>query len=120
MVPETPAAFFAIAKIGAVALLIFSGYGADAVAVRLADAGAKAIVTVDGFYRRGKVVEMAKTAEQVLAGAPTVETMVVVPRVGGDFEPASDKMVPWPLLSRPNRIKPPYPTTGNPLLSPSP
>ena len=40
MVPETPAAFLAIAKIGAVALPIFSGYGADAVAVRLADAGA--------------------------------------------------------------------------------
>jgi acetyl-CoA synthetase len=100
MVPETPAAFLAIAKIGAVALPIFSGYGADAVAVRLSDAGAKALVTVDGFYRRGKVVEMAKVAEQALDAAPSVETMVVVPRVEGEYKPSSDKMVSWPLLSQ--------------------
>jgi acetyl-CoA synthetase len=115
MVPETPAAFFAIAKIGAVALPIFSGYGADAVAVRLADAGAKAIVTVDGFYRRGKVVEMAKTAEQALGAAPTVETMVVVPRVDGDLNPTNPKMVPWPLLSQREPMKAPHLDSEHPL-----
>jgi acetyl-CoA synthetase len=106
MVPETPAAFLAIAKIGAVALPIFSGYGADAVAVRLVDAGAKAVVTVDGFYRRGKVVELAKTTEEALRSAPCVETVVVVPRLSGSprlsgiFTPETEKMIPWPLLSQ--------------------
>jgi acetyl-CoA synthetase len=108
MVPETPAAFLAIAKIGAVALPIFSGYGADAVAVRLSDAGAKAMVTVDGFYRRGKVVELAKVADQALLSAPTVSTVVVVPRISADFAPSSatlgsprrGTMVPWPLPSQ--------------------
>ena len=56
MVPETVAALFAIAKLGAFFLPIFSGYGADAVAVRLQDAGAVALVTADGFRRRGKLV----------------------------------------------------------------
>ncbi len=42
MVPETVAALFAIAKLGALFLPIFSGYGADAVAIRLEDAGAVA------------------------------------------------------------------------------
>ena len=56
MVPETVAALFAVAKLGAIFLPIFSGYGADAVAVRLEDAGAVALITADGFTRRGKVV----------------------------------------------------------------
>ena len=43
MVPETVAALFAVAKLGAIFLPIFSGYGADAVAVRLEDAGAVAL-----------------------------------------------------------------------------
>ena len=99
MVPETPAAFLAVAKIGAVALPIFSGYGADAVAVRLSDAGAKALVTVDGFYRRGKVIELAKVAEQALLSAPTVRTVVVVPRISVNFAPSNDTIVRWPVSS---------------------
>ena len=53
MVPETVAALFAVAKLGAIFLPIFSGYGADAVAIRLDDAGAVALITADGFTRRG-------------------------------------------------------------------
>jgi acetyl-CoA synthetase len=94
MVPETAAAFFAIAKIGAVALPIFSGYAADAVAVRLADAGAKALITVDGCYRRGKVIALGKIAEEAVAMAPSVHTTVVVPRIGPSSLPAG--AIPWP------------------------
>ena len=47
MCPELAAAFFAIAKIGAVVLPLFSGYGADAVAARLQDAEA-----TRGHHRR--------------------------------------------------------------------
>jgi acetyl-CoA synthetase len=78
MVPETVAALFAIAKLGAFFLPIFSGYGADAVAIRLQDAGAVALVTADGFTRRGKVVAMKETADAAVAQAPTVHTVVVV------------------------------------------
>jgi acetyl-CoA synthetase len=95
MVPETAAAFLAIAKIGAVSLPIFSGYAADAVAIRLADANAKAIVTVDGCYRRGKVIELVKVAEQAVLAAPTVETIVVVPRTSRKLA-ANKTLVPWP------------------------
>ena len=63
MIPETVAALFAVAKLGAVFLPIFSGYGADAVAVRLEDAGAVTLITADGFTRRGKVVPMKETAD---------------------------------------------------------
>ncbi|HEY5171558.1 MAG TPA: AMP-binding protein, partial [Acidimicrobiia bacterium] len=78
MVPETVAALFAIAKLGAVFLPIFSGYGADAVAIRLQDAQAVAVVTADGFTRRGRLVTMKETADAAVAQVPSVHTVVVV------------------------------------------
>ena len=82
MIPETVAALFAIAKLGAIFLPIFSGYGADAVAVRLQDADAVAVVTADGFTRRGKLVPMKEVADAAVASVPTVHTIVTVPRLG--------------------------------------
>jgi acetyl-CoA synthetase len=82
MVPETVAALFAVAKLGAVFLPIFSGYGPEAVAVRLADADAVALITADGFTRRGKVIPMKEIADAALAEVPTVHTVVVVDRLG--------------------------------------
>ena len=55
MLPETVATVMAVAKLGAIFLPIFSGYGAEAVAVRLEEGAAKALVTADGTTRRGKI-----------------------------------------------------------------
>ena len=63
MAPETVAATLACAKLGAVYLPIFSGYAADAVATRLRDARAKALITADGFLRRGQEVRMSDIAK---------------------------------------------------------
>jgi acetyl-CoA synthetase len=90
MVPETVAAMFAIAKLGAIFLPIFSGYGADAVAIRLNDAEAVALVTADGFTRRNKRVDMKETADAAVAQVPTVHTVIVVPRLGRDDVPMAD------------------------------
>jgi acetyl-CoA synthetase len=81
MVPETVAALFAIAKLGAMFLPIFSGYGPDAVAIRLEDARAVALVTADGFTRRGKVVPMKEIADAAVVQVDSVHTVVVVPRL---------------------------------------
>lgn len=54
MLPESFAAMFAIMKIGAAVLPLFSGFGPQPIAVRLNDAEAKAVVTVDGTLRRGR------------------------------------------------------------------
>ena len=53
MIPEAAIAVLAVGKLGAIYTPIFSGYGADAVAGRLADCGAKLLITADGFARRG-------------------------------------------------------------------
>jgi len=94
MIPETVIALFAVAKLGAIFLPIFSGYGADAVAVRLEDAGAVALITADGFTRRGKTVAMKEIADEAVAKVPSVHTVVVVPRLGRavPMHPARDVM----------------------------
>ena len=84
MLPETVATVMAVAKLGAIFLPIFSGYGHEAVAVRLEEGEAKALVTADGTTRRGKVVSMKATADAAVAEAGGVDTVVVVPRLGLD------------------------------------
>jgi acetyl-CoA synthetase len=70
MAPETVAALMACSKLGAIWVPIFSGFGPDAVAARLADAGAKLLITADGSLRKGRVTPMLETARSAceLAG----------------------------------------------------
>jgi acetyl-CoA synthetase len=77
-------------------LPLFSGYGAPAIASRLEDAGAKAIVTADGTYRRGAVLPMVQTARQASARVSSVHTTVIVPRLGRRVEQFPGPEVLWP------------------------
>jgi acetyl-CoA synthetase len=97
MAPETVAATLACAKLGAIYLPIFSGYAAEAVATRLQDAEAKVLITADGTLRRGKVVPMKETADEAAAMSPTVEHVVVWPRLGRDH-PTGPRDVLWDQL----------------------
>ena len=98
MTPEAVASVMACSKLGAVWLPIFSGFGADAVAMRLADAGAKVLITADGFPRRGRDVRMKEVADEAVALAPTVERTVVVPRLGRDTPWDARRDVQWQRL----------------------
>jgi acetyl-CoA synthetase len=82
MTPEIVVALLAIAKIGGIILPLFSGYGAGAIVSRLNDAGAKALFTADGAYRRGKAVEMKSVADEAAAHTPTLEHLIVLERTG--------------------------------------
>jgi len=96
MLPETVAALFGVMKVGAVFLPLFSGYGAPAVVDRLLDAGAKALITADGTVRRGKVVDMGSVAARAAAAVPTLETVVVVRRLGRAAEVVAPGALEWP------------------------
>ena len=87
MIPEVVFSLLAVAKLGAIFIPLFSGYGPEAIAVRLADADARLLVTADGFMRRGSVVPMKQTADAALQLAPTVTKQLVVRRTGQE--------VPW-------------------------
>jgi acetyl-CoA synthetase len=82
MLPEAVVALYAIAKIGAIYTPIFSGFGAPAVATRLNDCRAKALLTADGFYRRGSRVDMKSVADLAVKDSPSVENVFVFSRFG--------------------------------------
>jgi acetyl-CoA synthetase len=82
MLPETVAAVMACSKIGAVWVPIFSGFGPDAIAVRLADAGVNVILTADAFLRKGRDVSMAEIARGALARVDSVRHTVVLRHAG--------------------------------------
>jgi acetyl-CoA synthetase len=92
MTCEIVIAMLAIAKIGGIILPLFSGYGAGAVASRLADADARALFTVDGFFRRGQSVAMKPTADAASRQVPTLQHMIVLKRAGleTDMTPGRD------------------------------
>jgi acetyl-CoA synthetase len=93
MVPEAAIALLAIGYAGAVAVPAFSGYGPDALALRLRDANAKLLLTADGVNRRGKLVSMKTVADEALREAPSVSSVLVLRRAGIDvpMQPGRDR-----------------------------
>lgn len=94
MMPETVIALIALARIGAIAVPIFSGYGVTAIESRLKDVGAKALITCDGFPRRGKNVDAFSAAKEAVAKCPTIEKVIVVERTKSE-PPASAGGLTW-------------------------
>lgn len=84
MTPEIAVALLALAKIGAVALPLFSGYGPGAVASRLADAEAVALFTADGTFRRGRLAPMKPVADEAAAQVPSLRHVIVLRRAGNE------------------------------------
>jgi acetyl-CoA synthetase len=95
MVPEAVISAYAIAKLGAIYMPIFSGFAPQAVAARLQDAGAKAVMTADGGYRRGSASLMKPAVDEAVAEAPSVEHVVVFERLGSDVAMRSGRDVTW-------------------------
>src|SRR6267142_1925298 len=84
---EAAIATLAVVRIGAMYTPCFSGFGPGAVASRLSDCEAKALITADGFYRRGRVVKMKEVADEAVAQCPSVKTVIVYRRLGRE--------IPW-------------------------
>ena len=98
MLPQTVAAFMACARLGCIALPLFSGFGADAVAQRLALSGARALITADGTRRRGRVVAMKPVIDAALRGHDGVRHVVVLRHAGLDVPMAAPRDIWWHAL----------------------
>jgi acetyl-CoA synthetase len=95
MVPEAVIAMYGIAKIGAIYLPIFSGFGAPAVATRIDDSQARILITADGFFRRGQRVDMKKVADEAVAQARSIEHVVVFNRLPDYDAPMGPRDTSW-------------------------
>jgi acetyl-CoA synthetase len=87
MSQEAAIAILACSRIGAIYAPCFSGFGAQAVATRLAGCEAKVLITADGFSRRGNQIPLKHTADEAVSQCPSVRHVIVHRRTGGS--------IPW-------------------------
>jgi acetyl-CoA synthetase len=83
-VPEIVFAMLACAKIGAIHSVVFGGFSVDSLQGRIEDSQSKLVITMDGSYNNGKVVELKRTVDEALKRCPSVENVIVVKRIGHD------------------------------------
>ena len=83
MIPEVQIAMLACARIGAPHSVVFSAFSAESLKERIVDAGSKALVTCDGYYRRGRPVNLKNSADEAVEGT-IIENVVVFRRTGQD------------------------------------
>ena len=84
MIPELPIAMLACAKIGAPHVVVFGGFSSDALEGRMVDAEAVVLITADGGWRNGKVIDLKSTADVAVANASTIRDVLVVRRTGNE------------------------------------
>ncbi|WP_079530025.1 AMP-binding protein [Halobacillus hunanensis] len=80
MLPETLISMLAVSKIGAIFCPTFSGYKSEAIATRIQAAESKVLITADGFYRRGKSINMKDEADMAADACDSLEHVIVVER----------------------------------------
>ncbi|HKY05904.1 MAG TPA: acetate--CoA ligase [Blastocatellia bacterium] len=85
MTPELPVAMLACARIGATHSIIFGGFSATALIDRINDAGAVAVITQDGGFRRGAELPLKPAVDEALGSCPTVKNVIVYKRTGSDI-----------------------------------
>lgn len=92
MVPEAVIACLACARLGLVHSVVFGGFSAESLRDRINDAQAKALITADYGWRRGKHILLKKTADEALAQTPSIQNVVVWQRHAGDIAAAGCHM----------------------------
>lgn len=100
MIPEVVISMLACARIGAVHAVVFSAFSSQALKIRLEDTEAKILITADGYYRRGQIINLKESADAALSGQASpseagregiketkVEKVIVVKR--------AENEIPW-------------------------
>jgi len=117
MILELPVSMLAAARIGVVFSVVFSGFGAQAIADRINDSGAKVVITADGGFRRGKIVELKKVVDDALNMTKSVEYVIVVKRTGQEINMVEGRDYWWDQVSNDinAKVKPEVMDSNDPL-----
>jgi len=95
MIPEAMIAMLACARVGAIHTVVFGGFSPEALKDRINDCKAKLVITADGGWRRGKVIELKANVDKAVEGTPTVQTVLVVKRCGNPVTMKDGRDVWW-------------------------
>jgi acetyl-CoA synthetase len=80
LIPELAIAMLACARIGAVHSVVFGGFSAESLRDRINDAHARLLITADGGFRRGTVVQLKQVADEALEQTPSIKSTIVIHR----------------------------------------
>jgi len=83
-IPEITFAMLACAKIGAIHSVVFGGFSVDSLQGRIEDSQSRLVITADGSYQNGKIVELKRTVDEALRRCPSVENVIVIRRIAHD------------------------------------
>ena len=100
MVPELPIAMLACARLGVTHSVVFGGFSAEALKTRILDLDARAVITADGGWRRGKEVRLKDTTDEALQDCPDVKHCIVYQRTNSDVEMKAGRDHYWGELER--------------------
>jgi acetyl-CoA synthetase len=89
--PEQLFAMLACAKIGAAHSVVYGGFSHEALAERINDANSRVVITADGGYRRGKIVELKSVVNKAMELSPTMEICITIKRTGQDVYMENDR-----------------------------
>ena len=100
MVPELPIAMLACARLGVTHSVVFGGFSAEALKTRILDLDARAVITADGGWRRGKEVRLKDTVDEALRDCPDVKHCIVYQRTNSDVAMKEGRDHYWGELER--------------------
>ena len=99
MIPEVLISMLACARIGAVHMVVFSAFSPAALRIRLQTTGAKLLITADGYFRRGKIINLKENADEGIKETK-VEKTIVVKRAKNEIPWHSQKDFWWHKLMK--------------------
>ncbi len=85
-IPELIIAMLACAKIGAIHSVVYGGFSTEALHERIDDSQSKVLITCDGAWLRGTIIELKKIANEAVDRSGTIQSVICVKRTGMDVE----------------------------------
>jgi acetyl-CoA synthetase len=88
-------AMLAVVRLGAIHSIVYSGFSHQALADRIQDGEAKLVITADGSFYRGKVIDLKKIVDEAVASCPTIEHVIYATRAGNPIHVTEGRDLTW-------------------------
>jgi acetyl-CoA synthetase len=85
----------ACARIGAVHSIVFGGFSAESIKDRLDDSEASCVITADGGWRRGSVIDLKSNVDEALKRDKFVKKVIVLKRTDNKVKMKRGRDVWW-------------------------
>ncbi len=115
MILEAPIAMLACTRIGAVFNVVFSGFGEEALAQRIDDSNSKTVITADGGFRKGKIIELKKIVDAAIDLSKGVDNVIVVKNANNKINMESGRDYYYDQILEDGYVKPEELDSNDPL-----